>query len=552
MAYNLPPSWDAGYALPQNVRDEGLERRAFVTKQAPRGTYDAPRVPTGGYTVPPYVVQEGYGQGARTTAWARRGSYAGPAVPQWIQRQPTVAGQRSIGPGAAAVTFKVKAANALSGTDAQLPASYQRFGDRAAAVIMSKIAQLAPEHRKAQLKGILDRLDPTLWDRTAAIAKKYVQQGLTASAAVHMALARAMSTGIAAEIVETGRTSSAPQPNSLLGLGCYGCNAAQGALGDTTVTSNPPPNMTWDASIPPAGAWRRLRAGEVGKPNPNLPGGVTVTTNVHASGSSVSLGTKPTAGQTLLVGPFEIPLLDGKPVMLTASAGSIPPQWIPALKQALTPDAANAIRKQPVFHMPTPTNAIYQRIGLAPGATMTKAHVGHHNIEQGKQTRPPIYVFKYPTTGKDWGVYMALVGDDAIRTQTNNTLNDLNNPTRVKIRIMEIKEKDHPWYMDIGRAIAWVPAKIVDGVKAIAELVADLACTAASSPGAQQAGAQVGVAAGAGASVGAAGAAIAAALCNNPPPAPPPLPPPAPSILPLAMAAGGVVLIAALLSKKGE
>ena len=39
MPFNLPPSWDPGYALPDNVKDEGLERRAFVTKQMPRGTY---------------------------------------------------------------------------------------------------------------------------------------------------------------------------------------------------------------------------------------------------------------------------------------------------------------------------------------------------------------------------------------------------------------------------------------------------------------------------------------------------------------------------------
>ena len=35
--YNLPPPWNSGYALPQNVADEGLERHAYTTAWAPDG-----------------------------------------------------------------------------------------------------------------------------------------------------------------------------------------------------------------------------------------------------------------------------------------------------------------------------------------------------------------------------------------------------------------------------------------------------------------------------------------------------------------------------------
>jgi len=79
--YDLPPPWNPGYAMPDNVVDEGLERRAYTTAWAPRGSFDNPKVGTAGYAVPQYVKDEGYGVGAMVTRWAQRGTYAGPAVP---------------------------------------------------------------------------------------------------------------------------------------------------------------------------------------------------------------------------------------------------------------------------------------------------------------------------------------------------------------------------------------------------------------------------------------------------------------------------------------
>ena len=43
--YRIPPPWNPGYANPQNVDDEGLERRAFTTSWAPRGSFDNPMGP---------------------------------------------------------------------------------------------------------------------------------------------------------------------------------------------------------------------------------------------------------------------------------------------------------------------------------------------------------------------------------------------------------------------------------------------------------------------------------------------------------------------------
>jgi hypothetical protein len=84
MAFNIPKAWSPGLALPQYVRDEGLERHAFVTLEVPDGTYDNPAVGSGGYVVPAYVLKEGYGQGAYTTKWAPRGTYFGPKIPNWL------------------------------------------------------------------------------------------------------------------------------------------------------------------------------------------------------------------------------------------------------------------------------------------------------------------------------------------------------------------------------------------------------------------------------------------------------------------------------------
>jgi hypothetical protein len=126
MAFNLPAPWDPGFALPDNVLDEGLERRGFVTKWMPRGTYDAPTVGTAGYAVPSYITEdEPLGQGAIVTAWQRRGS--APNVPYALNRRPQILSQRSLGPGqGTAVTMA-----ALSGVDgggASVHPLHRQFG----------------------------------------------------------------------------------------------------------------------------------------------------------------------------------------------------------------------------------------------------------------------------------------------------------------------------------------------------------------------------------------------------------------------------------------
>lgn len=115
--FNLPPPWNPGYAYPQNVEDEGLERHAFTTQWAERGSFDNPKVGTAGYAIPEYVLDEGYGQGTMTTRWAERGSYPGPKVKHWLDKPSGKAVSKTLLPdGATQVNFE-----AVSGIDLSDP-----------------------------------------------------------------------------------------------------------------------------------------------------------------------------------------------------------------------------------------------------------------------------------------------------------------------------------------------------------------------------------------------------------------------------------------------
>ena len=103
--FNLPPPWNPGYTMPQNVDDEGLERHAFVTGMTERGTFDNPSVGTAGYAVPRYVTATGIGQNAMTTRWAPRGT--APRVKHWLDRPSSIiTRQKRLPGGGTKVTFK--------------------------------------------------------------------------------------------------------------------------------------------------------------------------------------------------------------------------------------------------------------------------------------------------------------------------------------------------------------------------------------------------------------------------------------------------------------
>lgn len=106
MPYNLPPPWDPGYALPQNAKDEGIERQAFVTKEMPNGTYYQSSVGYGGYAVPQYIKDEGYGQGTITTKWLPGGTITTPPVPHWQNQRPQVVSETRMKGGGRRIKIK--------------------------------------------------------------------------------------------------------------------------------------------------------------------------------------------------------------------------------------------------------------------------------------------------------------------------------------------------------------------------------------------------------------------------------------------------------------
>ena len=225
MAFNLPPPWDPGFALPDNVRDEGLERRAFVTRQMPRGTYDQPDVGYGGYAVPQYIKDEGYGQGTFTTTWMPRGT--APNIPHNLNKRPQV-NVMTRGKGGRNVAFsRVPGPTPMGGLsggslmDEPFPEPFDSYGHQASAIILSKLGGLVPGKRAAALKKILDAIDPSLYSRAMQITRRYVSRGLSKIDAIQAGIARAMSAGILAELHRTGQSGNYPQPKGQLGLGCY-------------------------------------------------------------------------------------------------------------------------------------------------------------------------------------------------------------------------------------------------------------------------------------------------------------------------------------------
>lgn len=563
MAYNLPPPWDPGYAIPDNVRDEGLERRAYVTKWMPRGTYDQPKVGTGGYVVPQYVLDEGYGQGTFTTKWMPRGTYNGPRIPQWIQRQPTVAKQKSLGPRSVAVTFQRQGALSGDGVDEMgdpaLPALYEEYGRRAAVSILSQINRVPPQLRKAQLKRIMDAVDPSLWRRTAEITRRYVARGLAATEAFHRGLARALSAGITAEVVMTGQSGEAPQARSLLGLGCYGCSAALGALGDTAPTTkcgNPIPGMSWAAATATVPAhWERARVGVAPTPNPT-PGNYCVTPSGQVTSTPLAPhvtisdnqgpSVPPPGVKMLQVGPLVFPDNLDKPWIINANSPTqIPAAWKPFIVKALTTPQMIKVGSTWAGSslagvMAVPDNAIYKALGLVPGqkivGKMLSAAASSGKWSDSADDAMPLATFTM-SSGHKWGIYVAALPTKAA-------------PTRLQMYVKWLP--DHPWYADAFNWIIDLPVKVIDVAKAAVEELGALACKVATSPAAQQAGAAAGVAAGAGASVGSAGAAIVGGLCSQPTPPPVPFAPITADsgLLPLAILGGGALLAIILLKKK--
>lgn len=581
MAYNLPSAWDAGYALPENVEDEGLERRAFVTKQMPRGTYDNPSVGTGGMAVPQYVRDEGYGQGTFTTKWQPSGSYSGPRVPNWLNQRPKVLREQRIPGGGRVVTVQ-----SLGDDDAPMPLPFAQYGQKAAQALLTRVAQLPPGSREAALRTIMNQVDKSLWSRTQTITKRYMAQGVPLAQAFPEALARALSTGIAAELIDTGMRRSAPQAKSLLGLGCYGPQAL-GAIrvddtggGKTTRKTDTPPKPP-PIYLPPATPGAPpivvvqppppILATTPSAPPPPLPPPVDLIKvggflfapgalgRVWGIGTPSPAGTK--GGTANRAAPPDAQFDD---------PAKISPETIAFLRDQLLAPTGDATRSFCSTDAATgfpewDASTWFGALGLD-----CNSKLNLHPLWHLRTALSPLARVKNTITGEDMVMHVSLA-----RRDLSQPADPTSNPLILKAWLSRIP--DPGMWQSIWNTLTWLPMTLAnaagqvvapvitpivkggiavvdatkdaigDGLKKLGDLACDLMKTPGVGAAAGAVGATVaGVPPQAGAAAGATGAAIAQGACGAPPPPPVPLPVVSSSILPLAIL-GGVAVVGAFL-----
>ena len=145
--YNLPSPWNPGLAIPRSVMDEGLQRHAYTTRWAPRGTYDAATNGNqGNYAIPQYILEEGTGRGAFTSAWPPRG-YSGPDIIQhWLDRQPVPPPMSGLGADMPP-DYPVLGGSQTKGAIKKGQKAFQRFGQRSAKALLRSVAKVPPQHR---------------------------------------------------------------------------------------------------------------------------------------------------------------------------------------------------------------------------------------------------------------------------------------------------------------------------------------------------------------------------------------------------------------------
>lgn len=600
--YNLPPAWDPGFALPKNVQDEGLERRAFVTKWLPRGTYDDPSVGTGGYAVPKYVQDEGYGQGTFTTKWQPEGSYDGPSIPHWLNQRPKVVNSTPLPGGGQQVTIQ-----ALG--DDPLPEPFESYGQKAAQALISRVAPLPPGQRQLALKKILDTVDKTLWSRTQGFFNRYVAQKMGPADAFPLALSRALSTGIAAEVILTGRRGTAPQANSLLGLGCYGCGAVLGALalGDDAATAAPalppgcraaPDGYTWIyASGAQPGAWAKLNPGETPQPVCSTPpaGAYTWATRPAVAGAPVPVVEVRDHAPTydVAIGPFQF---DSSTLTRSWATGSAPSQT--STNRAGSPDIMY-ISPDPNFQIPPqPQGSNIRAITpdvlawVAARLTEAKNSSGQADVFKHYPDKSAQYGYSEPDA-KMWFDAMGIspstpvrfhrmvalrlgTNDDPFYLASDNTgaplilhvmldravfqqpYDQKKNGLALKVWLSKIPTGgsaldallDPMTYINPIQglqATAGLASAGLDAVKTGLNDLSNLACQVVSTPVGQAGAGAAAVVVGAPPQVGVAGANIAAQSCGQPPPAP--VVAPKSSILPYVLLGGGGIIVVALLTR---
>jgi len=427
---------------------------------------------------------------------------------------------------------------------------FAAYGTKAAHVVMTRIKQLPPADRRQALRVTLDALDPRLWAGVENRAAK--MSGVPAAAALELALAQEMGTGLLDEVVALGKKQKAPKAASQLGAAIYGPGLAMGevleALGQTapacgykwiggkwvaqTPTGAPCTPTPGAGTAPKPKTPYELCAAEGGTPSPGY--GVTFTPGTNKP---------PLVGcmlEWIEVGPFRMPA-DG-PASFGDNRGVMTENWKSQFKGAIDQLAEKSKQYQQMSYgfsgffaasklKPAKDYGLDKWLGYKPDDKIFAALVDGH---------APAFKVKHPKTGDDWGVYLILT------------------PTRFGWAWKKIPES-RSWWGKLWDWIKSLPGLLVKAVKAVVEAVADiidavggLACDLLSNPTVNK-GATVVATAYAG-PAGGAGVQAGSGMCGGPKQTEPPpvvetggkLPG---WILPVAIGGGALVLILALSPK---
>jgi len=568
--FKLPPAYDPSlnYAIPKYMKDEGLTNRAVVTKWAPRGTYDDPNAfdPSWdkAYAVPEYVLDEGYGQGAKVSEWPPRGFYV----------------------GAVKTAARIKSAQkALGDVALAQPAPAQRFGRQAAGKILAQVRALPAAARKKQLRALLDRIDPRLWDRVYRLTREYSEQrGVAVGQALELALARALSqTAISAlgDVVATKAGTSLLTTTALATA-----TSTQFKAGDCTADGK----FIWRIASTGAGYWDRLRVGEQCTAVTSS-AGPTIRTD---GGGGINIG--PTT--VMKIGPFTIPVVrpgntytwgldsyEKLPADVAQMIGEAlrkridypgRSNWV-TIRQPMTLFAPGSSYDMQGYQSGQPTDTIIRaswppvapwgqtwltqlgwlaKLGFSTGETYEDRYNGFD-----RSRNAPIAQFDHPETSEKYGLWMRLqpVGPDipaaAASTISKSTGKETPITYSTKSFALQFTVAPLPTKSVLGDFFDWILKYIkklivvfYDAVQDVGKELSDALCAMAMTPGGPAAAAAAGGAAGAAAT--AATTVLLAGKC------------PVPqqqiqqqaggNLLPLAIAGAGVAAIYYLTRKKAS
>jgi hypothetical protein len=287
--YNLPPSWNPGYAIPDYVMAEPPERGVFVTQWMPRGT-----IPE---LIPEFYAKPGKKLLGRNDAGL--GSLGGSCFDENTLSGNTLRGSSLACDSLGAREFTLESLGAVPPSAAKV-----------ARKMVTAVKRLPVSRRGPAMKAMLNRINPKLHARATTIANMARARGAQPTAAIEH--------GIASALMQIG--SSSPQSPARRRLGRVRGKAARGALGDLSIAaqaSTYAPAVEGSCSADglyklTGGVWKRLSVGETCTTISSTPGPTLNTSGGGVAVTDVNCGVGPVGGP--VVGGIPLAATEGAPV----------------------------------------------------------------------------------------------------------------------------------------------------------------------------------------------------------------------------------------------